>query len=464
MIGATGFHDIGGKHISNNIIDTVDHPLSYWEKSIHALLVCLSRRSPSLMTTDELRRSVENLEENAYKTWSYYDKWAAAMATILLERQIINQTELDIELNGNEEVQEPPILFKIDDVVYVKAEDTRCRWRKPHLRVPGYIFGSKGIIKSYIGSFDDPYKLAFRSKGQKQHLYSVQFKLRDIWKSYESDSDGNDDSITLDVYQSWLDTKPTSNNIEISTTQYNHDHHNEHHHNDHNHDHHNEHHNDHNHDHDHNHAHDHDHKSRDDIELNAITDEVQPGPGYIIGNCIIRILERKGILQSGELHSTVTSLEKMSSSLLGAKLVAKAWVDPTFKELLLSNSAKAGAQLGIVTSNPNAPTVLIVVENTDKIHNLCVCTLCSCYPSSLLGLSPSWYKSISYRSRAVREPRKLLQEFGTIISKDITIIVHDSTADTRYMVLPQRPVDSEGKTEGELEILVTRDSLIGVKR
>jgi nitrile hydratase len=165
----------------------------------------------------------------------------------------------------------------------------------------------------------------------------------------------------------------------------------------------------------------------------------------------------------GEIHSTVSLLEKMSSS-QGAKLVARAWVDPKFKELLLKNASAAGAEMGIVTTNPNAPTVLIVVENTDKIHNLCVCTLCSCYPSSILGLSPSWYKSRSYRSRAVKEPRAVLAEFGTILKNDVAIIVHDSTADTRYMVLPERPKYTENFTEDELASIVTRDSLIGVTR
>jgi nitrile hydratase len=119
-------------------------------------------------------------------------------------------------------------------------------------------------------------------------------------------------------------------------------------------------------------------------------------------------------------------------------------------------------EIGIQTSNPNAPTVLSVVENTPEVHNLVVCTLCSCYPSGLLGLSPSWYKSSEFRSRAVREPRSVLQEFGTSVPQGQTIRVHDSTADHRYLVLPQRPVGTEDWSEEQLRRLVTRDSMIGV--
>jgi nitrile hydratase subunit alpha len=123
----------------------------------------------------------------------------------------------------------------------------------------------------------------------------------------------------------------------------------------------------------------------------------------------------------------------------------------------------AGAELGIKTSNPNAPTVLRVVENTAAVHNVVVCTLCSCYPIGLLGLPPSWYKSRSYRARTVREPRKVLAEFGTVIPPSVRVVVHDATADCRYLVLPMMPKEAVGITDIEqLRKFVTRDSMVGV--
>ncbi|KAL3935723.1 MAG: hypothetical protein SGARI_002854 [Bacillariaceae sp.] len=154
-------------------------------------------------------------------------------------------------------------------------------------------------------------------------------------------------------------------------------------------------------------------------------------------------------------------LELAGEKLNGATLVAKAWTDPVFKERLLQDPAKGANELGIQTSNPNAPTVLTVVENTPDIHNLVVCTLCSCYPSGLLGVAPSWYKSSAFRSRAVREPKRVLEDFGTTLPAGKKIRVHDSTADHRYLVLPERPSNTEGWSEEELRPLITRDTMIG---
>ena len=143
---------------------------------------------------------------------------------------------------------------------------------------------------------------------------------------------------------------------------------------------------------------------------------------------------------------------------IGARLVARAWCDPDFKARALANGSAAAQEIGIEVG----PTKLIVLENTDRIHNLVVCTLCSCYPRMLLGLPPDWYKSPSYRSRAVREPRAVLREFGTEIPDSVEVRVHDSTADMRYLVLPLRPIGTVDAAEADLANLVTRDSMIGV--
>jgi hypothetical protein len=144
---------------------------------------------------------------------------------------------------------------------------------------------------------------------------------------------------------------------------------------------------------------------------------------------------------------------------LGAKVVARAWVDPDFKQRLLCNASPAVEELGIGMYDD---TKLIVIENTDTVHNMIVCTLCSCYPRPILGLPPDWYKSKQYRARAVREPRAVLAEFCTLIPAEKEVRIHDSTANMRYLILPQRPAGTEHLNEEELAALVTRDAMIGV--
>ena len=170
------------------------------------------------------------------------------------------------------------------------------------------------------------------------------------------------------------------------------------------------------------------------------------------------LLLEKGVLTEPEVQDNISYMEARSPA-NGAKLVARAWVDPNFKELLLSDGKAAASELGM---DPEHPAEFIVVENTPELHNLIVCTLCSCYPRAILGRPPDWYKSFAYRSRAVREPRAVMREFGFEPPEGVEVIVHDSTADARYMVLPMRPPGTENLSEDELAELVTRDSLVGV--
>ncbi|GIX46226.1 MAG: nitrile hydratase subunit alpha [Candidatus Tectimicrobiota bacterium] len=175
---------------------------------------------------------------------------------------------------------------------------------------------------------------------------------------------------------------------------------------------------------------------------------------------IITLLMDKGLLSAEELRRTIEDMEARTPA-LGAKVVARAWVDPAFKARLLADAKAAIAELGIDTS---AFITLKVVENTEKVHNVVVCTLCSCYPRDLLGVPPAWYKSLNYRARVVVDPRGVLKEFGLELAPDVEVRVYDSTADVRYLVLPQRPPGSEGLSEEALASLVTRDSMIGVAR
>jgi nitrile hydratase len=169
------------------------------------------------------------------------------------------------------------------------------------------------------------------------------------------------------------------------------------------------------------------------------------------------LLVEKGVLSEQQIGAMVEDMRSRGPE-RGAKVVARAWTDPAFKQRLLANGTAACEELGL-----DVPALrLVVVENTAQTHNMIVCTLCSCYPRMLLGIPPDWYKSRPYRSRAVREPREVLAEFGLKIPDDVAIRVHDSTADMRYMVLPMRPAGTEGWSEDRLASIVTRDSMIGV--
>ena len=169
------------------------------------------------------------------------------------------------------------------------------------------------------------------------------------------------------------------------------------------------------------------------------------------------LLVEKGIVTAEEVRAEVEAMDARTPA-QGAMVVARAWCDPDFKARLLADGTAACEDLGI---NMGALR-LVVVENTDEVHNVIVCTLCSCYPRMLLGRPPDWYKSRAYRSRVVRDPRAVLAEFGLELPKDKVVRVHDSTADMRYMVLPQRPPGTEDMSEAELAELVGRDSLVGV--
>ncbi len=167
-------------------------------------------------------------------------------------------------------------------------------------------------------------------------------------------------------------------------------------------------------------------------------------------------LIEKGVTTSAEINAQIDAMDARSPA-NGAAVVARAWTDPAFRADLLSDGSAASAAMGFDIG----PMKLIAVENTADVHNVIVCTLCSCYPRNLLGLPPDWYKSRAYRSRTVREPRKVLAEFGVTLPDTTKVRVHDSTADMRYIVIPARPAGTDGWSADDLAGLVTRDSMIG---
>lgn len=200
------------------------------------------------------------------------------------------------------------------------------------------------------------------------------------------------------------------------------------------------------HDHDHDHHHDHDHEEKGmALRVKALE----------------QILSEKGLIDTDAVDAFVELYEKKIGPKNGASVVARAWADPDFKARLLENGTAAVAEMGFSGLQGEN---FVVLENTVDVHNVVVCTLCSCYPWPVLGLPPRWYKDAPYRSRVVKNPREVLEEFGTVLPDDKKIKVWDSSAEIRYMVLPERPAGMDSKTEAELADIVTRDSMIGVTR
>jgi nitrile hydratase len=187
-------------------------------------------------------------------------------------------------------------------------------------------------------------------------------------------------------------------------------------------------------------------------------DAPEAGPALRV-KAIESLLAEKGLIDPAALDAIIDTYEHKIGPRNGARVVARAWIDPAFKKRLLADANSAVAELGIERGPQGAH--LSALENTPRVHNLVVCTLCSCYPWALLGLPPTWYKSAAYRSRAVSDPRAVLQEFGVTLPENVEIRVWDSSAEIRYMVLPMRPAGTERLHEGQLAALVTRDAMVG---
>jgi nitrile hydratase alpha subunit len=213
----------------------------------------------------------------------------------------------------------------------------------------------------------------------------------------------------------------------------------------------------HGHDHQHDHGHGHDHHHGHNHPHDPI--EVSEGAGEyeIMVHAIKELLIEKGVITAEDIRKTLEFMDTRSPA-LGAKVVARAWSDPEFKKRLLADGTAAVAEMGI----PMGDAELIVVENSKDVHNVVVCTLCSCYPRTVLGLPPDWYKSRNYRSRMVAEPRAVLKEFGTELPESVMVRTHDSNADMRYLVLPERPAGTAGWSQEQLAGIVTRDCMVGV--
>jgi nitrile hydratase len=198
-------------------------------------------------------------------------------------------------------------------------------------------------------------------------------------------------------------------------------------------------------------SHDHDHPHE------PITTDTEP-PAAARVRALADLLVEKGVLEREDIRRRIDWLVSRTPA-DGARLIARAWVDRDFKERLLEDARSAALEVGL---DPGPSPIVVALENSDSVHHMVVCTLCSCYPKALLGPPPDWYKSLPYRSRAVTDPRGVLREFGLKLDGDVELRVVDSTADVRYLVVPRRPAGTDALGEDELAALVTRDSMIGV--
>ena len=278
-----------------------------------------------------------------------------------------------------------------------------ARGPSPH---PGYVKGKIGSVERVHASFTNPETRAYGADGlPKQPLYLVGFAQRDVWPDYRGHGRRPDLRRRL---------RALAGGSGMSE-----------------------------HDHDHPHA--------------PITNGDEPAAAARV-RALEELLVEKGVIGREDVRQRIDWLVSRSPA-DGARLVARAWVDPEFKERLLADARAAALELGL---DPGPSPVVVAVENTQAVHHMVVCTLCSCYPRALLGPPPDWYKSLPYRSRAVSDPRGVLNEFGVELDDDVELRVLDSTADIRYLVIPRRPAGSERLSEEELAALVTRDSMIGV--
>lgn len=407
---------------------------AYWEQQVDAALYLLSRKG--LMNVHMLRKGVESIDKGNYQKLSYYERWAISMAKHCLESGVLTQEDFNRRYGAPLQSTDEQ-LFHPGDQVRVHHENYATRWIKPHLRTPGYLYGKVGTIERCCGSFPNPEHFAYDLKDTKDHrqpLYRVRFHQHDIWDEYDG---GADDTIDVEIYQHWLTPASATDPLVEEKSHVHHDH---------------------DHEHDHDHDHDHVHEARAQVEQTAVDREGTARPAQHLAESLISALLDKNVFTSDELRKQIETNQMAGTEQRGAQVVVEAWLNPDFRARLLQDGKNTIAQFLNMEMSAN----IVAVENTEHVHNLVVCTLCSCYPRQLLGLPPGWYKSRSYRARAPRSPRAVLKEFGTTIPEHVQIRVHDSTADLRYLVIPRRPASTENWTREQLLPIVTRDSMVGV--
>eukprot|EP00439_Symbiodinium_sp_Y106_P081259 s72_g20.t1 len=437
MSAPIGHHDMGtlpAIAASATLPQKGDRIHAFWERQIHATVMLLVAKGH--MKVDEVRRGTEYLDSGQFEWYrgSFY-------ASVLLKF-----AELAEALGPDRE--DPVQRFSPGDVVRVRHASHATRWRRPHLRTPGFIHGVCGTVDRCVGSFDNPEQLAFGGRSwSKCPLYIVRFDAGSI-QDFEAGERGKD-QVTVDIYQSWLEPADAAALQQQQT------------------------------------------------KRSASTGPAGPGDAELHPDCkrartenhagheghdhvhedghfllrdLCRHLRIPILPPSPERH---TVEQRAIDEEVACPAIARALVSALLsKGVIAAEELRVGIekvdageqQRGAVGRRELVQNVTQAANICTEEHHLIVCTLCSCYPLTLLGLSPDWYKSREYRSRAVREPRSVLKEFGTDIPADMQVVVHDSTADCRFLILPNRPKGTENWSEEKLQEIITRDSMIGVTR
>ena len=426
-----GPHDLGGVLEAFGPVNAEEQTITaHWQSRVDALATVLFGKD--IVGVDEFRRFIEALPTDTYNSWNYYGKWAASLLQLLLRKGSLDEREVHRLLYGEPSPSEE--LFKVGDRVKVKRFNTQGLFRRPHIRTPGYLFGKTGVIESVAGAFLPPEQVSWNRDMSRhvtpQPVYRVRFTMGEIWMHAEKP----EDTVEVEVFQEWLKAA------------HGHDH-------------------GHEHSHEHGHSeedHGHTHETRTETERVAIERETAfslSAQQEAIAECLLSEAVRVGLVTAAELREAELMRDSRSTSPAGPRIVAKAWLNEEFRAALLRDGSAALRSEGV---EPNCR--MVVFENTPTCHNLIVCTLCSCYPTPVLGRPPAWYKSRSFRARAVFEPRKVIDELGGEVTEGARVAVHDSTADLRYFVIPARPQSSLHITDvDELAKLVDRDAMIGLK-
>jgi nitrile hydratase subunit alpha len=464
FVGVGGTHDVGGSEELQSMavnVNDVDTCSALWQVRVHATMLLLARAK--LMNVHELRAGVESLSALEQQRVCYYGKWVLSIRASMLRRGVISARDLNRFVGDPDDLWAPvnnTPRFSAGDQVRVRAEDlVRTRWKRPHIRTPGYVFGVAGQVVRYCGLQEDPEAAVSLGADDapvpdavpRNHMYIVRFRLADVWEQRHFD-DAADDDVHVEVYEDWLTTRggggddddgrrvdAEPNVVFQPTAGCAHGAHS------------------------HSHNHDgHEHESRATVERRAAEREAEATPHQRLGEALVDVLLERGAFSADELRAGVEAIETAGQKMLGARAVARAWSDDAFKGRLLDNAGAALAEDNMAPPLPGDP-LFTAVANDASTHNVIVCTLCSCYPLRLLGQSPSWYKSRAYRARMVREPRRVLASFGTTVPPEKRVRVHDSTAEIRYFVVPERPANTDHMSVDQLCSLITRDSLIGVK-
>jgi nitrile hydratase len=391
---------------------STSYALTRWEAEADAVYL-LARAKLGRWNVDASRRVLEAAPRAL--SLRYYERWMFAVATLLIETGVLTNDEVETRLAAAAAAAGPAASAQQRSVpageaprfaagarVRVLREHPPGRWRTPHTRTPAYVQGQCGVVERCCGVFDAPEERAWHLAAVRQHLYRVAFPHAQLFPQQAA---ADADAAVVEVFDRWL------------------------------------------------------------VPVDEDESEAEAAPTSSVYESLLSVIKalliEKGVLTQAEVdaHVAAQAAATAAGAALGGRLVAAAWCDAAFRARLLTHAAAAAAELGVSTAGI---AHLVVLENTADTHNLVVCTLCSCYPRPILGPPPEWYRSWTYRQRAMQRPRELLAEWGVQLPARTRVVVHDSTADCRYLVLPRRPRGTRGWEEEALAALVSTECMVGV--